>query len=104
MFVCNKGNASWLDKTIDIARFSKIASKQLEMMRFNIAHQVKDVDLIAKGKSRGSKKPPKRKNKQRKIHFPTEKKTTGDEKCRTVVPNTNGKNAQPTIRIVHTVM
>ena len=73
MYVWNKGNASWLDKTIDIARFSEITSKQLEMMRFNIAHQVKDVDLIAKGKSRDSKKPPKKKNKQRKIHFPTGK-------------------------------
>ena len=28
--------------------------------------------------------------------FPYGKKTTGDEKCRTVVPNTSGKNAQPT--------
>ena len=103
MFVCTKGNASCLDKTIDIARFSKITSRQLEMMRFNTAHQVKDVDLIAKGKRRGSKKPPKRKNKQRKNHLPTGKKRTGDEKCRTVVPNTNGKKAQPTIRIVHVV-
>ena len=56
MYVWNKGNASWLDKTIDIERFSKITSKQLEMMRFNIAHQVKDVDLIAKGKSREATK------------------------------------------------
>jgi len=49
-------------------------------------------------------KPPKSKNKQGKNHFPTGKKTAGDKKCRTVVPKTKGIDAQPTIKVVHTVM
>lgn len=46
---------SWLDKAIDIVHSN-------------------DVDLIAKGESGGTKKPPKRKNNQGKNHFPLEKK------------------------------
>ena len=75
MFVCNKGNASWLDKTIDIARFSEITSKQMEMMRFNIAHQVKDVDLITiKGKVEVPRSHQKRKINKERFISPLEKR------------------------------
>ena len=85
-----------LDKAIDNARANKITSKQLESINSGTTGPLKeDVNLVAKGKSRGFKKQPNRKS-EKKVNEEKIVPLLEIGSARTVVLYTNETNARST--------